>query len=106
MSGSVPESWPELASLVDALLDAAPEERAALIERLSGGDPARRSGLERLLAECEREPVLFRRPAAERFAALLDDDVARFPEALGERYRLTRELGRGGMATVYLAVDV
>ena len=106
MTGSAPDDWPELASLVDALLDAAPDERAALVARLSGGDPVRRSDLEQLLAECEGEPELFRRPAAERFAALFEDDVARFPEALGERYRLTRELARGGMATVFLAVDL
>jgi serine/threonine protein kinase len=101
-----PESWSELASLVDALLDAVPERRAALINQLSAGDPARRSGLQRLLDECEREPLLFRRPAAERFASLFDDDVARFPESLAERYHLERELGRGGMATVYLARDL
>ncbi len=45
------------------------------------------------------------RPAAERFASLLDDDDE-FPAALAERYPLTRSLGRGGMATVYLARDV
>ncbi len=106
MSGTErPEHWSELASLVDRLLDAAPEERGALIEELSAGDPRRRSELEALRAECEREPTLLSIPAAERFAELFDDEP-RFPEALVERYCLTRELGRGGMATVYLARDV
>jgi serine/threonine protein kinase/Tol biopolymer transport system component len=105
-AGSSPEDWPKLASLIDALLDAVPERRAALIAELSGGDEARRSELERLLAECEVESPLFSRPAAERFAALFADDVAHFPEALAERYHLTTQLGRGGMATVYLARDL
>ncbi|MDB4884194.1 MAG: protein kinase [Gemmatimonadetes bacterium] len=97
--------WSELASLVDRLLDAAPEHRDAIVEALSAGDPVRRAELEALRAECEREPALLSIPAAERFAALFDDE-AHFPDALAERYSLTRELGRGGMATVYLARDV
>jgi Tol biopolymer transport system component len=100
------ENWSRLASLVDTLLDTAPEHRAALIEALSAGDAGRRLELEQLLAECAQEPALFSRPAAERFAALFDDDAPRFPEALAERYRLEKELGRGGMATVYLARDL
>ena len=100
------QDWSELASVVDALLDAPPERRASLIEELSAGDPVRRSELERLLEECEREPALLSRPAAERFAALFDDHLAEFPEPLAERYRLTGDLGRGGMATVYLARDL
>jgi serine/threonine protein kinase/Tol biopolymer transport system component len=107
VTGTYPsEDWTDLASLVDALLDAAPERRIALIAELSAGDSGRRSALERLLRECELEPALFSRPAAERFAALFDDDLARFPDALGERYRFTALLGRGGMATVYLARDL
>ena len=98
--------WPELASLVDALLDTPPEQRAALIERLSGGDAVRRSRLERLRQDCETEPALLSRPATEQFAALFDDATAGFPPSLGGRYRMTGELGRGGMATVYLAHDV
>src|SRR3954466_2934738 len=107
MSATPPsENWPELAALIDALLDAAPERRASLAEELSAGDPARRAWLERLREECEHEPALLSRPAAESFAALFDDDAAGFPEALAARYRLTGELGRGGMATVYLARDL
>lgn len=36
----------------------------------------------------------------------MDELLARLRTALGERYTLERELGRGGMATVYLAHDV
>ena len=34
------------------------------------------------------------------------DQVARLTAALAARYALERELGRGGMATVYLARDL
>ncbi|MGZ3464763.1 MAG: protein kinase domain-containing protein [Gemmatimonadaceae bacterium] len=103
---SSPENWSEITSLIDALLDAPQERRDALIVELSRGDKVRRLELERLLAECELESPLFSRPAAERFAALFGDDVEHFPEALAERYRLTSQIGRGGMATVYLARDL
>jgi Tol biopolymer transport system component len=101
-----PDDWSELASLVDRLLDTAPERRPALVAELSAGDPHRRAQLERLLVDCEREPLLLTRPAAQRFATLFDDDRARFPTALAERYRLVSQLGRGGMASVYLARDL
>ena len=97
--------WAELTALVDQLLDAPAEERAALIDRLAAGDPARRAALEALRRECEDEPGLLAAPAAARFSALLEDGHG-FPDGLRARYRLTREIGRGGMATVYLAHDV
>ncbi|MFL5554295.1 MAG: protein kinase domain-containing protein [Gemmatimonadaceae bacterium] len=100
------KAWSDVASLVDMLLDVGPEERPRLIAQLSAGDEVRRRELEQLLDECEREASLLDTPAPQRFAALFEDDVARFPEALAERYRLERTLGRGGMATVYLARDV
>ncbi|MGH7488488.1 MAG: serine/threonine-protein kinase, partial [bacterium] len=100
------ETWSELSSTIDTILDTPPEGRAALIEQLSAGNATRRAELERLLAECEQESALLNCSAAELFAGMFDDDVAEFPQALAERYRMEKELGRGGMATVYLARDL
>lgn len=36
----------------------------------------------------------------------MSDPVARLTAALADRYRIDRELGAGGMATVYLAEDL
>ena len=36
----------------------------------------------------------------------MTDGAARLTSALADRYRLERELGQGGMATVYLALDL
>ncbi len=101
-----PDQWRQLESLVDALLDTPRERRSALLAEMSGGDPARLVELERLVEECERPRPLLDQPAAERFAALVDDHAVRAPEVFADRYRITREIGRGGMATVYLARDI
>src|SRR5262249_53355349 len=97
--------WTELASLVDVLLDTPAERRSARVDELSAGNPSRRAELEALLAECEREPALFARPAADRFAHLLDDVVPGLPNALAERYQFVDVVARGGMAVVYRARD-
>ena len=36
----------------------------------------------------------------------MSDILARLQSALSDRYAIQRELGRGGMATVYLATDL
>ena len=100
-----PDNWTELEPLVDALLDAAPEHRAALLTELSGDDAARRVELERLVAECERGHTLLDQSAVERFPGLFEDEVV-VPASIAERYPISRELGRGGMAIVYLARDI
>lgn len=101
-----PDQWHQLESIVDVLLDTPPERRAAVYAKVSGGDPARREELERLVAACERTYPLLDQPAAERFAALVDTAPLQPSQVIAERYRITREIGRGGMATVYLAHDL
>jgi serine/threonine-protein kinase len=102
----LPRDWAELGPLVDQVLDAAPEARAALIGELAAGNAARQRALEQLVAECERDLPLLNRVASERFDALArEPQESLLPELLADRYRTGRELGRGGMARVYLARD-
>ena len=102
-----PANWAELAPLVDTLLDTPVERRAAMLTTVSGGDPALRATLERLVEECERDMPLLDRPATEQFEELLVDETETpLPELLGGRYQIAREVGRGGMARVYLARDL
>src|SRR5689334_2472791 len=100
------ENWSELSSLIDTLLDAPPDQRPSLIDELSHGDAVRRRDLERLLAECDQDLSLLNRPAADLFSAMFNEDVTQFPGALVDRYRVIRDLGHGGMATVFHARDL
>ena len=102
----LPAKWSELQPLVDSALDAAPELREALIQKLAAGDAAKAAAVRALVAECERVTPLLGVSAPERFAQLVDTEVNQpLPEILGDRYRIERELGRGGMARVFLALD-
>jgi serine/threonine-protein kinase len=101
-----PDDWRRLGSLLDRVLDADPGQRAALIAEITGGDPARQAELQQLLEECDRGLPLMDLPAVERFSSLLDQAPVKFPSGLADRYELIREVGRGGMATVFLARDL
>ncbi len=103
----LPDDWQAVQPLLDLLLDAGPDERAALLSQRCAGDPVRRAELEHLVAECERHMLLFDRPAVERFDQVAGDEPSlELPDILGGRYQIRRELGRGGMARVYLAEDL
>jgi len=102
----LPPNWDSLGPLVDAVLDEPPENRSALINQLCNGDPESQRELAKIVMECERELPLLDRPAAERFASLFQEtDEPSLPPILGGRYVIDREVGRGGMARVFLAHD-
>ena len=118
------ERWREIQHAVDGALDLPPDARAAYLDAACGADAALRESVARLLDACERAERadgLLAAPASEFAAPMLADlavhDAAMavgrraaqldaLRDALAGRYTIERELGRGGMATVFLAQDI
>jgi serine/threonine protein kinase len=101
--GIDPQRWPALSPLLDELLDLAPDGRAARLAVLRAQDPAQAEMLAQLmdqLTEIDREAFL-EAPAltSPLFGQAADDLAGRRVGA----YTLDRELGRGGMGSVWLA---
>lgn len=96
--------WARLSALFDAAMELAPSERAAWVERNTADDPTLRAELQRMLAAADTDGFLDETlvgggdPDAQHEAL-----VSRLARALGERYRLEQEIGRGGMGAIFLA---
>jgi tetratricopeptide (TPR) repeat protein/tRNA A-37 threonylcarbamoyl transferase component Bud32 len=120
--------WRQVRALVDAALELPAPARAAFLERASA-DAAVRADAARWLAGCERADGagdFLVQPMAERAVSLLPPcggaprvevasaesaraiaaPPATLRAALADRYEVEREIGRGGMATVYVARDL
>ncbi|HEX7049292.1 MAG TPA: serine/threonine-protein kinase [Longimicrobiales bacterium] len=102
-----PERWHALEPLLDAALELPPADRGAFLDDACAGDAALRAELAAMLDECERDDARLSRPAAERFASLLDErqELDHVRAALAPHYEVVCELGHGGTSTVYLARD-
>jgi len=109
---TTPERWLQLKGVVRQALDAPLAERAALLERVCGSDAALRREAEALLAAAGTPADFLDAPAvvrlAESFAQEQDTPplIERLRTELATRYLIEREIGRGGMATVFLALDL
>src|SRR5687767_4170008 len=112
--------WSAVRRVSSAALDLPPDARAAFLDEVCGGDAELRDEAGRLVRACERAERSdgFLAGVASAYAAPVIADVradaaairASIPEtlraALAGRYDVGPEIGRGGMATVFLADDV
>jgi serine/threonine-protein kinase len=99
--------WERLESTYGEALELPPQERAAFLDRACGGDAEFRGEVDAMLAEApaHRSLRLEGRLLIDVHSHGGPGDAPRDPN-VGRRigaWRLVRRLGRGGMATVYLA---
>jgi serine/threonine-protein kinase len=90
-------------AVFDAALDLPVAEQAEFVNRTCGDDEELRNAVRRLLVEHHSEGGVLSSPAAKFGAPLLATmpDPSPLPSRIGP-FRVIRELGRGGMGTVYL----
>ena len=100
------ERWCVVERVLDVALELAPAQRSAYLDRVCAQDAALRAEVSALLVACERGDGILTTPAAVAYAPLLARLTPALPAQLGDRYNVVREIGRGGMATVYLATDL
>ena len=106
-SPDAPDRWPEVARILDVVLDLPPQERSAFLDQACADDGELRAEVEAMLAGAEADAFL-KSPAVVLAAPILEaeaavDGVTALQGALIGPYRLVRELGHGGMGVVYLA---
>src|SRR6476660_302811 len=98
------ERWRQIEDIFLATRDQRTGERAGFLQQACGADAALRIEVESLLA-ADHGATGFLEPPTARVPFVSElESAAR--AALAGRYALERELGRGGMATVFLGQDL
>jgi serine/threonine protein kinase/tetratricopeptide (TPR) repeat protein len=95
----MPENWDQVKQILELALDRKPEERSGFIRQACGEDVALRAEVESLLLHLTNADTLLENSPVADLLSFAPDTMA------GKRigaYRIIRELGRGGMAVVYL----
>jgi len=99
------ERWKLLEPLLDDALELEPERRPEFLDAVCRDDAELRAELGSLLAACDKGDTILADPAAVAYAPLLAQTTPEIPSPISGRYHIVREIGRGGMGTVYLAND-
>ena len=97
------ERWSRIDAILKDALDLAPPQRAAYLQQACAGDPPLLEEVESLLSFDAEAPRLI---ASAVGSAATQFQTERLGLAAGDPirpYRVVREIGRGGMGTVYLA---
>src|SRR5215472_6667462 len=103
MSG---DSWDRVKQIFQEGIELPPDERPAFLDRAAGADGQLRSEVQSLLSAYDEAGEFIIEPALVE-AGLADDcqpqEAAMVGRSIGQ-YQIVRELGRGGMGSVFLAV--
>ncbi len=116
-----PNRWQRVFAIFEQAIERSPEERASFLDRSCGDDALLRRGVEELLEAHAEKTMFLDRPIVRHSTDVGDpgtestavgdttsDSIASTPEAdlpfttLGP-YRILRQIGQGGMSTVYSA---
>ncbi|MBA3439070.1 MAG: PD40 domain-containing protein [Pyrinomonadaceae bacterium] len=103
-----PERWKQVEDVFQAALDHPPEERAWFIAEACAADPSLREQVEALVAQYDEAGTFIERgffAGAESSSTTrpMEDQTSPMVNRRIGAYKIVREIGRGGMGTVYLA---
>ncbi|MEW6212330.1 MAG: protein kinase [Acidobacteriota bacterium] len=96
-----PERWQQIEKIFQSVLDRPPADRAAFLDEACAGDNELRKEVESLIASDEQAGS-FIAPVEADFIQPADETSLSGSQV--GFYKLIREVGRGGMGSVYLAV--